>query len=91
MRKMFIVFAVVTILISGLSFADGVAIFSDLKDTHWSKSNIDYLSGLEIISGYPDGTFKPENNVKINEFILMTIKSLGYHYDSKSTDWAKPY
>jgi hypothetical protein len=91
MRRIIIVFAVVTMLVSGLSFADGAATFSDLKDTHWAKSSIDHLSRLEIISGYPDGTFKPENNIKINEFILMTIKSLGYHFESKSTDWAKPY
>ncbi|MBE0451611.1 MAG: S-layer homology domain-containing protein [Clostridia bacterium] len=91
MKKTMILFTALLMILTGMTFAEAPRMFTDLKDTHWSKSNIDYLSGLEIISGYPDGTFKPENNVRINEFILMTIKSLGYHYDSKSTDWAKPY
>ncbi|MDW7660138.1 MAG: S-layer homology domain-containing protein [Bacillota bacterium] len=91
MRKICIMFSIVTILLSSASFAEMGNVFSDISETHWAKSSVDHLYGLEIISGYPDGTFKPENNVKINEFILMTIKSLGYHYDSKSTDWAKPY
>ncbi len=91
MKKIIILLITMLLILSSMSFAEGGKRFTDLSDTHWSKSNIDYLSGLEIINGYPDGTFKPENNVKINEFVLMTIKSLGYHYDSKSTDWAKPY
>ncbi len=91
MRKICIMFSIVTILLSSASFAEMGNVFSDISETHWAKSSVDHLYELEIISGYPDGTFKPENNVKINEFILMTIKSLGYHYESMSADWAKPY
>ncbi|MCD4712735.1 MAG: S-layer homology domain-containing protein [Clostridiales bacterium] len=91
MRKICIMFSIVTILLSGASFAEMGNVFSDISETHWAKSSVDHLYGLEIISGYPDGTFKPENNVKINEFILLTIKSLGYHFESMSADWAKPY
>jgi len=72
-------------------FADAPIYFSDLPETHWAKPYIDPLSTLEIINGYPDGTFKPLANVKINEFITMTVKALGYRFESMSSDWAKPY
>lgn len=91
MKKVLLVFTVVIIIIQGLSYAETETTFRDLQNQHWAKSSIDHLSGLGVINGYPDGTFKPENNVKINEFVLMTIKSLGYHFESMSTNWAKPY
>ncbi len=74
---------------ASLSFADTG--FKDVASTHWAISYINFLSSEEIIAGYPDSTFKPENPVKINEFITMTIKALGYNLESKSTDWSKPY
>lgn len=72
-------------------FAETPIFFQDLPESHWAKPYIDPLSTLEIINGYPDGTFKPLANVKINEFITMTVKALGYRFESMSGDWAKPY
>lgn len=68
-----------------------VIAFSDVSSTYWGNAYINYLSSKGIITGYPDGTFKPESNVKVNEFITMAMKSLGYSFESKSSDWAKPY
>lgn len=68
-----------------------VIAFSDVSSTYWGNAYINYLSSKGIITGYPDGTFKPESNVKVNEFITMAMKSLGYAFESKSSDWAKPY
>jgi len=65
--------------------------FADLPSDHWSKPFVDSLSAKEIITGYPDGTFKPQANVKVNEFIAMTVKALGYRFESMSSDWSKPY
>ncbi len=65
--------------------------FSDVKDGHWASVFIEKLNSTEIINGYPDGTFKPQANVKVNEFITMTIKALGYRFESMSSDWSKPY
>ena len=65
--------------------------FSDVSSKHWAFAFIDTLKTSEIIGGYPDGTFRPQANVKINEFIAMSVKALGYRFESKSSDWAKPY
>lgn len=80
-----------------MSFADAStpftkgSSFSDVKDGHWAAVFIENLKSAEIIGGYPDGTFKPQANVKVSEFITMTIKALGYHFESLSSDWSKPY
>ena len=82
------------LLISSFStytYADSTKKFSDVASNHWGKSYIDYLSSTGIITGYPDGSFKPSEAVKVNEFIAMTVKALGYSLESKSSDWAKPF
>ena len=96
MKKILSMLTVMTLLLPtfGVSFAETKITFkefSDVTSTHWAISYINFLSSEEIIAGYPDGTFKPESNVKVNEFITMAMKSLGYSFESKSSDWAKPY
>lgn len=51
--------------------------FSDIED-HWAKESINELAKNEIISGYSDGNFKPENNITINEFIKMVVEAGNY-------------
>ncbi|SHK08047.1 S-layer homology domain-containing protein, partial [Paramaledivibacter caminithermalis] len=38
--------------------------FTDLTK-HWAKGYIDKLIALETINGYEDGTFKPDNPIKV--------------------------
>jgi len=35
------------------------------------------LAGFEIMKGYPDGTFKPENNITRAEFAALVVRALG--------------
>lgn len=49
---------------------------------HWSKEEIDIYVKREIINGYPDGTFKPSNEISRREFITML---------SRFYDWYPPY
>ena len=44
--------------------------FQDVKD-HWAKDAIDKLYGNKNVSGYPDGSFKP--NAKITRAEAVTI------------------
>ncbi|MDD3653673.1 MAG: S-layer homology domain-containing protein [Desulfotomaculaceae bacterium] len=53
------------------------SIFSDVPAKHWAYSLIKELSQKEIITGYPDGTFKPESNVTRAEFAKMINKAKG--------------
>jgi len=54
--------------------------FMDVSDKHWAKSTIYKLAGqsAKVISGYPDGTFKPDANMTRAEFVTVLIRTLGY-------------
>ena len=51
------------------------AIFSDIEN-HWAKDVIEKFVKTEIITGYPDGTFKPNNTVTRAEFSVLIYKML---------------
>lgn len=51
--------------------------YSDLDETHWAYKQIKQLSEQSVVIGYPDGTFKPDENVTRAEFASMAIKALG--------------
>lgn len=48
--------------------------FSDLASDHWAKSYIDNLTNEGVISGYPDGTFRPERYVSFLESLTIIKK-----------------
>ncbi|NMA94344.1 MAG: S-layer homology domain-containing protein, partial [Clostridiales bacterium] len=50
--------------------------FSDVSESHWASGFIAYAASLNIIKGYPDGTFKPGNTVSYNEALAMIINAL---------------
>lgn len=49
--------------------------FNDLQD-HWAQGTINKLAGMGAISGYPDGTFKPENSITRAEVTTILVKAL---------------
>jgi len=49
---------------------------TDIKSTKYEKA-VEYLRALDIVSGYPDGTFKPFNNITRAEFTSMALKFSG--------------
>ena len=49
--------------------------FSDV-DKHWAKNEIMYLSERNIIGGYPDGSFKPNQPITRAQASAMLIKAL---------------
>ena len=54
--------------------------FPDVDENHWAAKQIDILSDQGVIVGYPDGTFKPDENVTRAEFASMAIKALGQEH-----------
>lgn len=42
---------------------------------HWAENNISRLAGLGAISGYPDGTFKPDGAITRAEFAAVLVKA----------------
>lgn len=54
--------------------------FSDISG-HWARNAINAAVQLGIVSGYPDGTFQPENNITRAETIQMVNNVLGRRPD----------
>ncbi len=52
--------------------------FSDVDTNHWAYDYINKAQDINIINGYGDSTFKPENTVTYNEFIKMLVCVTGY-------------
>jgi hypothetical protein len=51
--------------------------FSDVSATYWGYDAISSLSSEGIVSGYPDGTFKPNAAITRAEFAAMLVQALG--------------
>jgi hypothetical protein len=49
--------------------------FTDISG-HWAEANIQLALSSGIVSGYPDGTFKPGKNVTRAEFVVMLMNAL---------------
>jgi hypothetical protein len=77
------------IVVSALGLADyatGTSNFSDMAG-HWSNPYVAYATSLGVISGYPDGTFKPDKTVSYDEAATMLVAALGYNADSLVGTW----
>jgi len=64
--------------------ATGGNCFSDVKD-EWFAPYVCFAKEKGIVSGYDDGTFKPNNNVSFVEAAKMISVALGYNTGSSPT------
>lgn len=63
-RKFFIVFFVILLLNAFIYVVNASEIkFSDVPDNHWAITSIEHLYDKGTLSGYKDGTFKPNNMI----------------------------
>lgn len=75
-RKFLIVFFVILLLNSFIYVVNASEInFSDVSNNHWARTSIENLNNRGTISGYKDGTFKPDKLITRAEAtkILMTM------------------
>lgn len=54
----------------------GESMFSDVPETHWAYDYINFAAAKGWVTGYPDGTFKPEKNVSRCEVVTITCRLL---------------
>lgn len=72
-------------------------IFSDVPESFWASEAIYRLSGLGAISGYPDGTFRPDNKITRAEFATVLVKAFqlpaasGKVFDDTADHWAREF
>lgn len=61
------------------------ATFSDVKGNEWFVSDLQICLEYKIVSGYSDGTFKPNDKLNQQEFLKMLISAL--EYNSSDFTW----
>ncbi|MDQ0874256.1 hypothetical protein QFZ77_002915 [Paenibacillus sp. V4I3] len=99
MKKSFkrITIAILSVAILGVTFnqAEAVTItFNDVSPSFWGYSNIQWAIENKIVDGYPDSSFKPNQNVEQAEFIAMLIRAYqpsDYDPTSETGEWSAPY
>lgn len=79
----------------------GTNYFSDIDPTSWQAPYANTAKANNVIGGYPDGTFKPNNpitraeafKVIINTFHSGTLDTVSFAVfdDVPVTDWSAPY
>lgn len=74
--------------------------FKDVSELEWSFDSISNLEARAVVSGYPDGTFRPKSNVTRAEFVTMICnmgewKDIEIKGDTSFSDmeshWSKHY
>lgn len=74
--------------------------FTDLPDTHWAYSNVQYMVSNGIINGYPDNTFRPNDPFSRAAFAKLLVLSFDLEIysgtdtllaDIPPTHWAYSY
>lgn len=82
------------------SLQSGSVSFTDIGDGHWAHDAVMWMVQRKILSGYPDGTFKPQNPVSREEFAKMMVLALHLNIikpetasfrDVNRQNWAYPF
>ncbi|PKM76819.1 MAG: hypothetical protein CVU90_10355 [Firmicutes bacterium HGW-Firmicutes-15] len=64
---------------------------------HWAEANINKLVAMGGVSGYSDGSFKPDENISRAEFVTVLVKAFkletksGKVFEDTMNSWAKDY
>lgn len=94
MKKSIVVLLVFLLLFSGIAYATP----TDVKGTAYETA-VDRLISLGLLTGYPDGSFKPDATITRAEFAAVIVRALGEtagvqqgsttrYIDVPSTHWA---
>ncbi|MDN5312750.1 MAG: hypothetical protein PWQ68_1723 [Thermoanaerobacteraceae bacterium] len=79
------------IRISGLEgsadLMKGQTKFADVAANHWASGYINLGVGQGIVNGYPDGTFKPNDNVTYAQMAKMLLYAMNYGVTVEGAPW----
>lgn len=94
--KKVLAFTLVLTLVLSMAMVPALALsFSDLAESHWAYANVQALVAEGTVSGYEDGTFRPNGTVTRAEFVKMigegpTERAFAYD-DVAPAHWAYTY
>ncbi len=65
--------------------------FDDVPLYHWATGYINTVANNKIIIGYPDGKYKPENNITYAEAVTVILRTLDYSTAELGDNWPYAY
>jgi S-layer family protein len=98
MKKVLSLVLVLAMVLSSMSFAFA-GTFEDVADTDYSKA-VDTLTALGVVTGYEDGTYRPDKTITRAEMAKLMVVTLGYgdlvagsksNFTDTQGHWADPY
>lgn len=91
MKRKIAVILSAAMLAAAVSPAFAITSLSDVRG-HWAEKAINNLIYSGTVNGYPDGSFKPDNKINADEFIVLVLKAAGYDAEESGSDyWAQGY
>lgn len=74
----------IALLVAGLTLLSfqpaKAALFPDIEG-HWSSEAVCRASVVDLIRGYPDGNFRPEQSLSEMEALVLFMRAAGYNLD----------
>ncbi len=61
--------------------------FDDVPSTHWAAGYINWGVGSEIIKGYGNGNFGPDDAVTLQDAVVMIIRAAGWERIANRSDY----
>lgn len=65
--------------------------FSDVETGYWAAGYINIAVKYKIITGYADGTFKPEEKINFAQVVTILLRTLGYGSSEMAGVWPQNY
>ncbi len=62
-----------------------LAQFEDIAPNHWAKNYIEALATIGLITGYPDGEFKPNQSISRAEYTTVVAKTRDLKFEDLGT------
>lgn len=90
--KLLLTLSVISSLVGGTLAYASTSSFSDVPSTHWAYSPVTQGVKDGVITGYSDGTFKPNNFVTEAEFYALLVRSSTTTVSTTGAGkWSDPY
>ncbi|MDR1065602.1 MAG: S-layer homology domain-containing protein, partial [Oscillospiraceae bacterium] len=58
--------------------ASGYSLFKDVKSSHWASPSVKIAVDNGWVTGYSDGTFRPDKGITLEEAATLAVRMLGY-------------
>ncbi len=97
MKKLLTKTLMLALMLGFTSLATMAKEYKDLTPDHWAYKQIQILTDFNVVVGYPDGNYRPDQPVTRGEFASIVVKAFDQEFaeiknpvtftDVKTTDW----